>query len=206
MTDYFALLNQPRRPWLDEESLKGRFLAKSTEVHPDRLHQAAKEERDEATRRYAELNAAYNSLREPKDRLQHLLFLEHGAKPSGIDSVPEELMGLFMEAGRLCQEVDAFLAERSMISSPLIKVQMFERGMEWTDKLNEFQRKLNLRRTALEEELKRMNPLWDTAPPVGHADRAASLPLNDLNNCYRAASYLSRWMGQLQERAVKLAL
>ena len=206
MTDYFAVLDEPRRPWLDGESLKSRFLAKSGDVHPDRLHQAPREEQDAATQRYAELNAAYNCLREPKDRLRHLLLLEHGAKPIGIDSVPGELMELFMEAGILCREVDAFLAERSRISSPLVKVQMFERGMDWTDKLNEFQRRLNLRRTTLEENLKRMNPLWDTAPPVSDAARAESLPLDVLEEGYRTFSYLARWTGQLQERAVKLAL
>jgi len=206
MTDYFALLDEPRRPWLDVESLKSRFLAKTTKVHPDRLHQAAKEEQDAATRCYAELNAAYNCLREPKERLQHLLLLEHGAKPVGIDSVPGELMELFMEAGKLCRAVDVFLAERSATTSPLIKVQMFERGMDWTERLNDFQHKFDLRRAALDESLQRMNPLWDAAPPVGNASRAASLPLGDLKESYRLLSYLSRWTGQLRERAVKLAL
>jgi hypothetical protein len=206
MIDYFALLDEPRRPWLDVESLKSRFLAKSAEVHPDRLHQAAKEEQDTATRCYADLNAAYNCLREPKERLQHLLLIEHGAKPVGIDSVPGELMELFMEAGKLCRAVDVFLAERSAITSPLIKVQMFERGMDWTERLNDFQHKLDLRRAALEESLQRMNPLWDAAPPVGNASRAARLPLADLKESYRTLSYLSRWTGQLRERAVKLAL
>jgi len=36
MTDYFALLDEPRRPWLDVSSLKQKFLARSSEVHPDR--------------------------------------------------------------------------------------------------------------------------------------------------------------------------
>jgi DnaJ-domain-containing protein 1 len=206
MTDYFALLDEPWRPWLDSEALKSRFLARSAEVHPDRLHQAAKEDQDAATRHYAELNAAYHCLREPKDRLQHLLLLEHGTKPIGIDSVPEELMELLMEAGKVCREVDTFLAERSEVSSPLIKVQMFERGMDWTDKLNALQRRVNARRTALEEELKQMNARWDTAPPVGDTHRPASLPLAELERCYRTLSYLSRWTGQLQERAVKLVL
>jgi TPR repeat protein len=36
----FALLSEPRRPWLDAEPLKQRFLARSNEVHPDRVHSA----------------------------------------------------------------------------------------------------------------------------------------------------------------------
>jgi curved DNA-binding protein CbpA len=206
VTDYFAMLDEPRRPWLDVESLKNRFLAKSAEVHPDRFHQAEKAERDAATQRYAELNAAHNCLRETKDRLQHLLLLEQGARPVGIDSVPGELMDLFMNAGRLCREVDVFLAGRAKLTSPLLKVQMLERGLDWTDKLQEFQRELGRRRAELEGNLKEMNAAWDAAPVVGDSARAGSLPLAAVENVYRTLSYLARWTGQLQERIVQLAL
>ena len=59
MTDYFALLNEPRRPWLDPDSLKKKFLALAAGIHPDRIHNADELEKAEANRRYAELNAAY---------------------------------------------------------------------------------------------------------------------------------------------------
>ena len=36
MTDCFALLGEPRCPWLDAEALKSRFLVLSAEAHPDR--------------------------------------------------------------------------------------------------------------------------------------------------------------------------
>ena len=35
MTDYFNLLSEPRRPWLNPEALKQKFLNLSAEVHPD---------------------------------------------------------------------------------------------------------------------------------------------------------------------------
>jgi hypothetical protein len=38
MTDCFDLLGEPRRPWLDAEALKSRFLLLSAEAHPDRVH------------------------------------------------------------------------------------------------------------------------------------------------------------------------
>ena len=75
MTDYFAFFNEPRRPWLDAESLKQKFLALSATVHPDRVHNLGEVERAAAQERYTELNTAYNWLREPKERLQHLLQL-----------------------------------------------------------------------------------------------------------------------------------
>ena len=58
MTDYFALLNEPRRPWLDPEPLKDKFLALSATVHPDRVHNLGAAERAAAQERYTELNAA----------------------------------------------------------------------------------------------------------------------------------------------------
>src|ERR1700756_1925347 len=119
MADYFMLLNEPRRPWIDPEELKQKFLALSSQVHPDRVHGAPEAERLAASRRYAEINSAYNCLREPKDRLRHLLELELGAKPVDIQRVPEEVMNTFFEVGQLCKEADRFLAERGKVSSPL---------------------------------------------------------------------------------------
>src|ERR1043166_1863885 len=139
MIDVFALLHEPRRPWLDAEALKQKFLALSGAAHPDRVHSATDAEKQAANARYAELNAAHNTLREPRGRLLHLLELEHGAKPSDIQRIPPGTMDLFVEVGQLCRDVDAFLAERRNVTSPLLKVQMFERGMEWTDKLQALQ-------------------------------------------------------------------
>src|SRR4051812_33187546 len=97
MIDNFALLNEPRRPWVDPDALKTKFLALSSEVHPDRVHNAAEVEKQAANQRYSELNAAYNCLREPKDRLQHLLELELGAKPKDIQRIPAGTMDEFFE-------------------------------------------------------------------------------------------------------------
>src|SRR5947209_7004515 len=141
--DCFALLNEPRRPWLDSDQLKQRFLALSSEVHPDRVHNAPAAERQAADRRYSELNAAYNCLREPKDRLRHLLELERGAKPEDIERIPPGLMDEFFAVGKLCRDTDAFLAEKAAVTSPMLKVQIFERAQEWTEKLMALQRNVN---------------------------------------------------------------
>jgi DnaJ-domain-containing protein 1 len=49
VTDYFALLDEPRQPWLDEEALKAKFFALSTSVHPDRVHALPEIERKALT-------------------------------------------------------------------------------------------------------------------------------------------------------------
>ena len=205
LTDAFALLNEPRRPWLDAEALKQKFLPLSGAAHPDRIHSAPEAEKQAATNRYAELNAAYNTLREPRDRLLHLLELERGAKPSDIQRIPPGTMDLFVEVGQLCRDVDAFLAERVKVTSPLLKVQMFERGMEWTDKLQALQQRINAKRDELSAELQQMNSVWESAPPIDSPERAAALPLERLEQIYRVFSYIARWSEQIQERNVQLA-
>src|SRR5688572_31276475 len=163
MTDAFALLNEPRQPWLDAEALKQKFIQFSSEVHPDRTHNAPEAEKQQTNQRYAELNAAYNTLREPRDRLLHLLELEAGAKPSDIQRIPPGTMDLFVEVGQLCRDVDTFIGEKSKVTSPMLKVELFEKGMDWTDKLNALQKQIEAKRTELEAELKAMNLIWQAA-------------------------------------------
>jgi curved DNA-binding protein CbpA len=205
MSDSFALFNEPRRPWLDAEVLKQKFLPLSSAVHPDRTHNAPEAEKHATNERYAELNAAYNTLREPRDRLLHLLELEAGGKPSDIQRIPPGTMDLFVEVGQLCRDVDAFQAQRGNVTSPLLKVQMFERGMEWTDKLQVLQQRINAKRDELASELQQMNAIWDSAPPIGSPQRATALPLERLEQIYRVFSYIARWTEQIQERVVQLA-
>jgi curved DNA-binding protein CbpA len=200
MIDYFALLDEPRRPWIDPERLKQKFLALSAEVHPDRVHQAPPDARQAADRRYSDLNSAYNCLRESKERLRHLLELELGAKPANIQSVPPGMTDAFFEVGRLCKETDAFLKEKAAVASPLLQVGFFERAQEWTEKLNLLQRGFNNRRDELLNELEGLNPAWQPDAPRN------ALPFERLEQIYRLLSYYGRWSEQLQERVVQLSL
>src|SRR5712691_11297429 len=143
MTDCFALLGEAHRPWLDPDSLKQKFLTLSAQVHPDRAHNRNETERNAAHLRYLEINAAYNRLRDPKERLRHLLELERGSKPNELQEIPPDLMNVFMEVSQLCRDTDAFLAEKAKVTSPLLRVQLFERSQAWTDKLMTLQQNLN---------------------------------------------------------------
>lgn len=206
MTDYFALLDTPRLPWVDADAVKARFLRKSSEAHPDRVHNEAAEEKQQASRLFAELNAACQNLCDHKERLLHLLELETGSRPGNVQRIPPGTMDLFMEVGQLCREVDAFLAERSKITSPMVKVRWFEKGLEWTDRLNGLQGRVNAMRDALCEELRSMNSAWESAPPPGSPERLKALPLERLEQVYRMFSYVARWTEQLQERQVQMAV
>ncbi len=206
MIDCFALLEELRRPWLDLNELKEKFIRLSAVVHPDRIQSFPKEDKQTATDRYTALNSAYTTLREPKKRVMHLIELERGVKPTGIDSVPPEIMGSFIEVGQLCRDVDGFLTDRTKTSSPLLKVQMFERAMEWTGKLNLLVSSLEAELSGLISELRTMNDHWEKAPPPGDTNRISALPLDDLERLYRSLSFVTRWIGQLRERIVKLSL
>jgi DnaJ-domain-containing protein 1 len=199
MTDYFALLNEPRRPWLEPELLKEKFLALSARFHPDRVHNLGEAERAAAQERYTELNAAYNSLREPKERLQHLLELELGALPKDVQRIPSDLMDLSLEVGKACREADAFLAEKAKVTSPLLQVTFFERGEEFADPLRRLRQRVNSLEDQLTGELQRIDAAWQ----ADAAGRKAMLPR--LEELYRLFSYFARWSAQIQERVVRLS-
>ena len=166
MTDAFALLSEPRRPWLDIDALKARFLPLSTAVHPDRVHGASEAEKAAANARYAELNAAFNTLKEPRDRLLHLLELEAGAKPGDIQRIPPGTMDLFVEVGQTCRDTDEFLKRKSAAESPMVKLRLMQEGFDWLDKLQALQGRVNARRDELTTELQTMNDVWAAAPAI----------------------------------------
>jgi len=196
MTDYFALLQELRRPWLDAESLKSKFHAHSAEVHPDRVHQASEGEKRIANQRYTELNAAYNCLREPRSRIRHLLELELGGKPSDLTNVPDDLMDLFFSVGKVFSEVDALLAEKAKATSPMLQVQFFERGQDWVERLGGLRLKISPRRDALLAELKAVDEVWSVSGPK---------PTARLLEIWRLLSFYERWLGQIQERMAQLS-
>ena len=204
MPDYFALLDEARRPWIDEDLLKAKFLQLSAQVHPDRLHGASTIEKENAQQRYTELNSAYQCLREPKSRLRHLLELESGIKLKEIQQINPDTMQLCMEVGQLCGQADSFLAQRTTVTSPPLKVEMFEQAQQWTDRLMALRTTLAAKQVELTAELKGLNAVWENAPATGPA-RVAMLPLEKLEMTWRDFSYLGRWTAQLQERIVQLS-
>jgi DnaJ-domain-containing protein 1 len=194
MPDYFSLLNEPRRPWLDADALKEKFLKLSADAHPDRVHNADDATKAAANGHYTTLNAAYQCLREPRERLRHLLELALGAKPSDLTQVPDDLMALFFATGKEFRAADEFLAEKTRTTSPLMQVALFERGQEWVEKLQALRQTIAARRDALHDELKALDAAWDTAQPLAR-----------VQEIWRLLSFYERWLAQLQERVVKLS-
>jgi hypothetical protein len=201
MTDYFALLDEPRRPWLDVETLKQKFLALSANKHPDRVHSSGQTEKAAAAKDFVELNVAYNCLRDPKQRLLHLLQLELGAKPKDVQQIPPALADLFAEIATTCRSADGFLTEKSRATSPLLQVQLFERAQEWIERLKLLQDKLGGLNEKLAGDLASLDAAW----MAGDASARKSL-LAGLEEHYRMSGYLNRWNSQVRERIVQLSL
>ena len=199
MNDYFALLDEARRPWLDAEALKQKFLARSAEVHPDRVHQLGEAERLAADRRYKELNAAYQCLRGTRDRLRHLLELERGARPADLQEVPSHLVDLCLKVGKLCREGDRFLAEMAQVTSPILRAERFAQGQELADKLMQLQSGIAAEQERVNTSIRSLDMGWNN--PEG---RVQTLP--ELEKAYRLLGFFMRWSGQLQERIVRFAV
>ena len=193
MTDYFALLGEARQPWLDEEALKAKFYARSNEVHPDRVHALPDADKKIAHERYTQLNAAYNCLREPKERLRHLLELETGRRPAQVQQVPTELVDLFFEIGQATRTADEFHKRKAAVTSPLLLVDLFDEGQNISEQLGALRDNLTARRTQLLGELRELNTHWQKA-------------LDRIEYIQQAVAYLQRWGAQLQERIFQLGL
>jgi curved DNA-binding protein CbpA len=201
LTDWFALLDESRRPWLEPAALKQKFLTRCGQTHPDRVHGAEAAEKADATHAFAELNAAYHGLAEPKSRLLHLVELERGAKPKDIQTIPSALADIFAEVALTCRSTDGFLTEKSQTTSPLVQVQLFERGQEWTEKLSGLQQKLNGLHEQWLGELKALDTAWVRKEAAQREELLAQL-----EELYRRFGYFNRWNRQIQERMVQLAI
>ena len=201
--DYFALLDEPRRPWLDTGSLKQKFLARSSEVHPDRVHGASEADKRAANQRYTDLNAAYACLREPRNRLRHLLELELGRKPADLQELPAELASLLIEIAAVCREADGFLAKQSNITSLLLRAQSFPEAQNWTERLTALQASVAGHYEPLLSGLRTLDAAWGERASEAR-DQSALLP--ELERICRRIGFLTRWNGQIQERLARLML
>jgi curved DNA-binding protein CbpA len=189
MTDYFALLEQPRTPWLDLATLKEVFHRKTLEQHPDSTRAAEGD--------FARLNEAYQLLQDPKRRLHHLLELQGVPAASTNRMVPPELQELFLEIGALNQRMTALLEKIRSASGPLSRSLLKGEVVAAQKEVASLSDKLRERIEAADERLRRMNPGWLTNPAAQIADA---------EDLYLRFSYLGRWSAQLDELAFQLSL
>ena len=195
MTDYFALLGEPRRPEVDPERVKDTFHRLSREQHPDAVASGGE---GEGSDDFARLNQAQATLRDPKTRLRHLLELEYpGARVAGPSVVPPALADLFAPVLTLLRDADALLAKKAAAPSTLAKALLARPEFALREAAESLLEKLDALHAATREELRTFDAAWEPRPP----DAAARLV--DLQGRF---AYLSRWTEQLHERLFELGM
>ena len=105
-SDYFAVLQMPRKLWIAIGLLEQKFLELSWKLHPDNFVNASPEEREIALRRSSELNDAYRTLRDPIARVEYLLAIE-GERREGQNKqqAPPELLEEVFELNESLDEL-----------------------------------------------------------------------------------------------------
>jgi curved DNA-binding protein CbpA len=180
MTDFFALLEQPRTPWLDFAALKEVFHRKALEQHPDSTGGSESD--------FAKLNEAFQVLQDPKRRLHHLLTLEHRA-PSAHQPLPLELEEVFLEIGALSQAATQLLGKIRAASNPLSRSLLKEQVVAAHKEVDCLRDKVRKLHAAAEERLR----------------QTETRQIDDILLLYQRFAYLGRWSAQLDELAFQLA-
>jgi DnaJ-domain-containing protein 1 len=206
MTDYFALLGLPRRPWIEADALQQAFLRHSAEAHPDRMAGADAAAKRQAHERHTLLNAAHACLRETRTRLRHWLELETGTRPADLQEMPEPLATVFFDVSRVCREADQVLDRKRRTSSPLLQVALFEAVQGVEERLARQALTLEEQLGRLEQELKDLSASLPTPANEGGTQAAPSHVVARLHAVYRALSFQDRWLRQIRERLIQLRL
>jgi len=190
MIDYFALLQQPRRPWLDPEELKEKYHELTKSTHPNQKASVGSDSD------FASINEAYRTLLDPKLRLDHLLKLE-GIPLASHTNVPEQIADVFLEIGTLIQETDRLLAKSATttaLSKALLRSEILEKQKLTADLLEKLE---TMYANAL-KELKLLDQAWTSSNKIG-----AKSEIFTLSSRF---AYLTRWITQLQERKFQLSI
>src|SRR5215510_860994 len=97
MNDAFHRLGLPRRFVVDAGALERAYLAHSRAVHPDYHLAGASADLNASTELSAAVNEAYNILRDPFARAEHLLALEGGPSAAEHKQVPPEFLAEMLD-------------------------------------------------------------------------------------------------------------
>jgi molecular chaperone HscB len=97
MTDHFHRLGLPRRFALDAAELERAYLARSRAVHPDFHLTGPSADLNASLELSAAVNEAYNTLRDPFTRAEHLLALAGGPSAAEHRDVPAPFLGEMLD-------------------------------------------------------------------------------------------------------------
>jgi curved DNA-binding protein CbpA len=191
MRDYFVLLDERRRPWLDPDELKEKYHRLTLVTHPDTR---AKPTPSDA---FTELSQGYRTLSDPTQRLLHLLTLEGHAPATNAQAVPGDVADLFLTMGRLNQQIDLLTKKQADATSSLGKSMLVSELREMQTLVKD---QLEQLRGTYDDQIDRLKDLNNTWA----SDRTQAL--SQVTEIHGRITYLSRWIDQLEERRVQLSV
>src|SRR5580692_7987254 len=172
-SDYFAMLEFPRKLWIEMGALEQKFLQLSWKLHPDNFVNASEAERDISLKRSSELNDAYRTLKDPVARVEYLLGIE-GARKEGEQKqqAPPELLEEVFDLNESLDELRDAKASGGDLESLKSRLEIAETS---------FQQKL----LEVDQQLFSAAKQWDAAIDANAADSdrdAIKVRLNELLN------------------------
>jgi curved DNA-binding protein CbpA len=182
MTDHFALLGQPRRPWLEEAALKDAFHRATVQQHPDVAGGSGAAA--------AAVNAAYAVLRDPATRLRHLLELEWPESAAAPAAIAPELAELFGKIAALQQAGAALKKKAASAQSPLSHALLAGEKAGYRRDLETALATLAGAEASASEQLRAFDVVWDQGD---HATR------DELAAVQQRFAFLAKWQAQLRE-------
>ena len=194
MTDLFALLDQPRRPWLDPETLREAFHERTLRQHPDA--QASGADGSSADADFARINEAFQTLSDPKLRLQHLLALAGHASTSRFDSVPANIADLFPAIAQVTQDATRVADKATGATTALSRSLLTGEIVQVRNRIAALLTTLTELKAEADAELQQLDATFAEGDEVAMAA---------LQRLYVRYSYLRRWMAQLEEHRTALA-
>ena len=190
MTDFFALFAQPRQPWLEPDILKEKHHQLTRLAHPDVRGQ-------DVVEKFEDINEAYRILSDPRLRIQHLLALEGDVIPARDRPLSTDLQEFFLQIGTLSQSIQRVFAQMgegtSVLARSLAKTDLLQLQRETGQLLDQLSGSYDSCLT----ELRALNETWK---------KKRDETVSQLQRLHDRMAYLSRWIAQLKEMELQLAL
>jgi molecular chaperone HscB len=186
-SDYFAMLEIPRKLWIEMSTLEKKFLQLSWKLHPDNYVNATPEEREISLKRSSELNDAYRTLREPVARVEYLLAIE-GARVEGKSKqqAPPELLEEVFELNESLDE----LREAKAASGDTTALKQ---------KLESAQKNFQAKLEEVDEELQGAAKEWDAAIDANADETRRKTVMTKLNELLNRRSYIRNLVVNVQK-------
>jgi hypothetical protein len=180
MLDYFALLEVPRQPWLEEDAVRAQFQRLAATAHPDGLGG------DNA--RFVALNEAWQALRSPTARLRHYLELTNPDALQSSGSMAGVNGDLFMEIAEAQQRATAIGASLAEARTPVARAILEIERIAARERLEQLMSRVSAQMDVIYRKLREEGP--DAA---------------ELASALNQLVFLEKWNNQLRERMVALS-